>query len=152
MNRRLLVGLLLGLFLALLVVVVRASAETPREQRLRLENRRLRYRLSDYGRWVRALQAVIRRPSIERSHWLERAFTCIYRYERGRGGWSTQTGNGYYGGLQMDLSFQRAYGREYLRLGTADRWPASVQIAVGIAGWLERGFQPWPQTRRACGL
>jgi hypothetical protein len=53
----------------------------------------------------------------------------------------------------MDLSFQRAYGREYLRaFGLAHRWPASVQMAVAISGWIERGFQPWPNTARRCGL
>src|SRR5439155_1969022 len=33
---------------------------------------------------------------------LRDAFLCIHRYE---GGWSSNTGNGYYGGLQMDLGF-----------------------------------------------
>ena len=40
---------------------------------------------------------------------------CIYRFEHGRGGWATNTGNGYDGGLQFDASFQRAHGSEYLR-------------------------------------
>jgi len=84
------------------------------------------------------------------NHWLEDAFQCIHRYEAG---WGAQTGNGYYGGLQMDRSFMRAYGPEFLRaIGTANHWPRSVQITVAIRGYLERGFQPWPNTRRACGL
>ena len=84
------------------------------------------------------------------NHWLEDAFNCIHRYE---GGWGAATGNGYYGGLQMDYSFMRSYGPEYLRaIGTANHWPRSVQIAVGIRGYLARGFSPWPNTRRACGL
>ena len=53
----------------------------------------------------------------------------------------------------MDLDFQRAYGRDYLRyFGTADRWPMSVQVAVAIRGYISRGFTPWPNTRRMCGL
>jgi hypothetical protein len=83
-------------------------------------------------------------------HWIERAFLCIHEHE---GSWRAATGNGYYGGLQFDLSFQRAYGREYLAaFGTADRWPMSVQLAVAIKAWLSRGFGPWPNTRRPCGL
>ena len=148
--------LALAAFLIGALVIVRQTFPAPsptREERLALENRKLRNRLSDYGAWVRSLQATIRRPSPTRAHWLERAFTCLYRYERGRGGWQTNTGNGYFGGLQMDMSFQRAYGGRYLAaLGTADRWPVSVQIAVGVRGWIERGFGPWPNTRRACGL
>ena len=46
-------------------------------------------------------------------------------------GWRTRTGNGYYGGLQMDIGFQRAYGPELLRRkGTADRWTAVEQMWV----------------------
>jgi hypothetical protein len=37
---------------------------------------------------------------------------CIHRYE---GSWGAATGNGYYGGLQMDLSFQRSYAPKVLR-------------------------------------
>jgi hypothetical protein len=83
--------------------------------------------------------------------WLVNAFLCIHH---GEGSWSSNTGNGYYGGLQMDLQFQRTYGSWALaRYGTADRWPPSVQIAVAIRAYLSgRGFFPWPNTARACGL
>ena len=69
---------------------------------------------STYRGWLRdlwrkrALTAERRaaRPP-HRSAWM-----CIHRHERHPGqGWATHTGNGYYGGLQMDLSFQRSYGR-----------------------------------------
>jgi Transglycosylase-like domain len=87
------------------------------------------------------------------NHWLESAFQCIYRYERGPGGWGTATGNGYEGGLQFDRSFQRSHGADYLRaFGPAYNWPRSVQIAVAIDAWTTRGFGPWPTTRRSCGL
>jgi len=60
----------------------------------------------------------------------------------------------YYGGLQMDLSFQRRYGRDLLRRkGTADHWLPLEQIWVAEkARRSGRGFYPWPNTARACGL
>jgi hypothetical protein len=83
--------------------------------------------------------------------WLGDAFQCIHRFE---GAWDANTGNGYYGGLQMDLSFQSRYGARYLgRYGTADRWPVWAQLdAAARAYHAGRGFQPWPNTARACGL
>jgi hypothetical protein len=83
------------------------------------------------------------------------AWLCIHRYERHPGmGWATYTGNGFYGGLQMDISFQRAYGLELLRRkGTANRWTAIEQIWVAERAYRSgRGFWPWPNTARACGL
>jgi hypothetical protein len=83
--------------------------------------------------------------------WLAADFACIHRYE---GAWTSNTGNGYYGGLQMDLAFQRLYGAEYLaRYGTAERWPASAQLQAAVRAYASgRGFEPWPNTARACGL
>jgi len=82
---------------------------------------------------------------------LEQAFLCIHRYE---GAWSSNTGNGYYGGLQMDVSFQALYGGAYLRRwGTADRWPVWAQLDAAVHAYQSgRGFGPWPNTARACGL
>jgi hypothetical protein len=83
------------------------------------------------------------------------AWLCIHRYERHAAqGWSTRTGNGYYGGLQMDLGFQRRYARDLLRRkGTADRWTRLEQMWVAErAHRAGRGFWPWPNTARACGL
>jgi hypothetical protein len=83
------------------------------------------------------------------------AWLCIHRYERNpRQGWRTNTGNGYHGGLQMDISFQRAYGRDLLRRkGTANRWTALEQMWVAERAYRAgRGFYPWPNTARACGL
>jgi hypothetical protein len=97
----------------------------------------------------RRLNSVIHSTTLP-GHWLERAFLCIHA---GEGAWGSATGNGYYGGLQMDLSFQRSYGGWALRaFGTANRWPASVQVATAIQAWTSRGFYPWPNTARACGL
>jgi hypothetical protein len=74
---------------------------------------------------------------------------CIHRHE---GSW-TDPNAPYYGGLQMDLAFQRAHGPEYLRRwGTADRWPVWAQLRTAERARRTRGFHPWPNTARACGL
>jgi hypothetical protein len=85
------------------------------------------------------------------SAWLAQAFTCIHHYEAA---WNANTGNGYYGGLQMDMSFQSLYGGRYLqRYGTADQWPVWAQLEVAARAYSSgRGFWPWPNTARACGL
>lgn len=82
---------------------------------------------------------------------LLRAFLCIHHYE---GAWNANTGNGYYGGLQMDWGFMQAYGADFLRRwGSADNWPAWAQLeAAARALQSGRGFAPWPNTARICGL
>jgi hypothetical protein len=82
---------------------------------------------------------------------LSSAFLCIHRYE---GAWNANTGNGYYGGLQMDRRFQSLYGAEYMaKWGTADNWPAWAQLRAAVRAYRAgRGFYPWPNTARACGL
>jgi hypothetical protein len=114
-----------------------------------------------YRRWAlhlwqrRAATAVVavasHAPRRLASAALTGAFMCIHRYE---GSWTSNTGNGYYGGLQMDRGFMRRYGRDFLaRWGTADNWPAWAQIeAAARAHRSGRGFTPWPNTARACGL
>jgi hypothetical protein len=76
---------------------------------------------------------------------------CIHHYE---GKWTSNTGNGYYGGLQMDLRFQHTYGAAfYERWGTADTWPVWAQVEVARRAYAAgRGFTPWPNTARACGV
>jgi hypothetical protein len=78
------------------------------------------------------------------------AWRCIHRYE---GSW-TDAGGPYYGGLQMDLGFQRHYGGYLLATkGTADRWTPLEQMWVAARAYRSgRGFYPWPNTARACGL
>ena len=75
---------------------------------------------------------------------------CIHRLE---GAW-TDPNAPYYGGLQMDEDFMATYGAPFYRaLGTADRWPPFVQVAVALAAYYSgRGFYPWPNTARACGV
>jgi hypothetical protein len=78
------------------------------------------------------------------------AWLCIQRHE---GSWS-DGGAPYYGGLQMDISFQRAYGARLLRRkGTADNWTPLEQMWVAEKALRAgRGFYPWPNAARACGL
>jgi hypothetical protein len=79
-----------------------------------------------------------------------RDWSCIHRFE---GAW-TDPNAPYYGGLQMDLGFQRRYGRRLLaRKGTADHWTPLEQMWVAERALRSgRGFYPWPNTARYCGL
>jgi hypothetical protein len=79
-----------------------------------------------------------------------RAWLCIHRYE---GSW-TDGGAPFYGGLQMDYGFMARYGGVLLRTkGTADNWSPLEQIWVAErARSSGRGFYPWPNTARYCGL
>ena len=77
------------------------------------------------------------------------AWLCLHRHE---GSW-TDPGAPYYGGLQMDLAFQRAHGRRLLdRKGTADNWTPLEQMWVAEDAHRSRGFGPWPNTRRYCRI
>ena len=84
------------------------------------------------------------------THWLERAFLCIHSKE---GPWTIHNPP-YDGGLQMDSSFQNSYGDWAIRaFGSAGNWPISVQLSVAIRAYYSgRGFHPWPNTAKACGL
>ncbi|MFL5946448.1 MAG: hypothetical protein ACJ74D_06120 [Gaiellaceae bacterium] len=75
---------------------------------------------------------------------------CIHRYE---GAWRDPNPP-YYGGLQMDVQFQRTYGGPiYRRKGTADHWtPLEQMWTAERAHRSGRGFYPWPNTARFCGL
>ena len=108
---------------------------------------------SAYRQWVlrlwryratRVWHRVVRVP--HKAQWL-----CIHR---GEGRWTANTGNSYYGGLQMDLAFQRSYGDYLFHLkGTANRWSPYEQMWVAERAFQSgRGFFPWPNTARACGL
>ena len=104
--------------------------------RLRYLERRWRHRA--HAAWWRATHP----PSMQ--SWL-----CIHRYE---GSWA-DSGSPSWGGLQMDLSFQQTYGGWLLRhKGTADHWSPLEQIWVAVRASHSRGFSPWPNTARDCGL
>jgi hypothetical protein len=78
------------------------------------------------------------------------AWMCIHSYE---GSW-TDGGSPYWGGLQMDLTFQQTYGSGFMRRwGTADHWPVWAQIAAARkARDSGRGYTPWSHTAHLCGL
>jgi hypothetical protein len=107
----------------------------------------------EYRLWVRNLwrrrALKVRRLALNPPH--KQQWLCIHRYE---GHWRENSGNGYYGGLQMDISFQRHYGAWLLRKkGTADRWSPIEQMWIAErAHRTGHGFYPWPNTARFCGL
>jgi hypothetical protein len=80
-----------------------------------------------------------------RQQWL-----CIHHYE---GAWRDPNPP-YYGGLQMDVQFQRTYGGAiYRKKGTADHWtPLEQMWTAERAHRSGRCFYPWPNTARYCGL
>ena len=111
-----------------------------------------RSRDPDYREWAlrlwkkRAVQARRQAQNPPR----ERAWLCIQRHE---GSWR-DPGAPYYGGLQMDLGFQRTYGADLLRRkGTSNNWSPLEQMWVAERAYRSgRGFYPWPNTARYCGL
>lgn len=76
---------------------------------------------------------------------------CIHEHE---GAWNANTGNGYYGGLQMTLAFQAAHGPSFLRRwGTANNWPVWAQLQAAEDAWNDDGqsYREWG-TAGVCGL
>lgn len=97
---------------------------------------------------LRRIRALIRRQTVQSIPHL-REWLCIHQYE---GAW-TDPDAPYYGGLQMDREFQRTYGLDFYRAkGTADHWTPREQMLVAERAWKTRGFWPWPNTARRCGL
>jgi hypothetical protein len=68
-----------------------------------------------------------------------------------RGIWSINTGNGYYGGLQEDMTFWRNHGglKYASRPDLASR---EAQIAVAVTGQAVQGWGAWPTCSRILGL
>jgi hypothetical protein len=97
--------------------------------------------------WVRAAARAYAKASHppHRSAWL-----CIHRYE---GSWR-DSGDPYWGGLQMDRGFMSGYAPRYLlRRGFANRWSPLEQMWVAERAFRSgRGFYAWPNTARFCGL
>jgi hypothetical protein len=92
---------------------------------------------------ARSVRRLAARPP-HRQGWL-----CIHRYE---GSWR-DAGDPYWGGLQMDRSFMRHYApRLLLRRGWANRWTPLEQMWVAEHAHRGRGYTPWPNTARYCGL
>jgi hypothetical protein len=104
-----------------------------------------------YRRWVAGLwlhRAIVARNQAYRPPH-KAQWQCIHHYE---GSW-TDPNAPYYGGLQMDVEFQRTYGLDlYRSKGTADHWTALEQMWVAERAFRTRGYWPWPNTARYCGL
>lgn len=66
-------------------------------------------------------------------------------------GWHCNTGNGYWGGLQMDMPFWETWGGlEFApRPDLASR---EQQIVVAERARSQRGYHPWPTCARRLGL
>jgi len=138
--------------------IVARRDETWRWQRVMLRprtpfnNSARRVQSLRYRKWVSVLwhrrAVAAKRKALNPPH--KAQWLCIHRYE---GSW-TDSGGPYYGGLQMDISFQQSYGWHLLRLkGTADHWTPLEQMWVAERAYRSgRGFYPWPNTARACGL
>jgi hypothetical protein len=121
----------------------------------RTMGRKLTRRLEDPPADVQAKIAVWQRVALKTRRRAQnpphrRQWLCIHRFE---GAWNDPNPP-YYGGLQMDLSFQRAYGGGLLsRKGTANHWtPLEQMWTAERAHGAGRGFFPWPNTARYCGL
>lgn len=86
-------------------------------------------------------------PAIpHKSGWL-----CIHRYE---GSW-TDSDDPYWGGLQMNRGFMETYGSDMIARfhGYANVWPVWAQMVVAERAYASgRGYGPWPNTARSCGL
>jgi hypothetical protein len=95
------------------------------------------------GRAIRASRRAHKPP--HRSQW-----QCLQRHE---GPWR-DAHDPYWGGLQMDRTFMRRYAPRYLlRRGWANRWTPLEQMWVAERALRAgRGFYPWPNTARMCGL
>lgn len=104
-----------------------------------------------YHNWVRLLWKKRHREA--KIQWRnpphKKAWLCIHKYE---GSW-TDPNPPYYGGLQMDIEFQRTYGIDLYRAkGTADHWTPLEQMWIAERARVTRGFWPWPNTARYCHL
>jgi hypothetical protein len=80
----------------------------------------------------------------------KRGWLCIHRYE---GAWG-DSGDPYWGGLQMDRGFMEFYAPKHLLArGWADNWSPLDQMWVAERAYRSgRGYYAWPNTARSCGL
>jgi hypothetical protein len=105
----------------------------------------------EYRRWVLKQWRQRARRARTEAHSPPHAdgWRCIHAFE---GAWNDPDAP-YFGGLQMDLTFQRTYGGDLLRRkGTADKWTPLEQMWVAERAYRYRGFRPWPNTARLCHL
>ena len=77
----------------------------------------------------------------------ESAWDRLAQCESG-GNWNTNTGNGYYGGIQFNPSTWRAYGGS----GLPHQASKAQQIAVAERTLAAQGWNAWPSCSRKMGL
>jgi hypothetical protein len=157
--------------------ILKVNAPTPGGKIIQLENRvyhdesvikhRVKVKLVKDGEWSQIVKFQINRYELYEhrkdlkvakpllAHYRslignESAWKCIHSHEAS---W-TDTGDPYWGGLQMDRQFMRTYGYWlYTHIGTADKWNKYDQMIVAEkARRSGRGYYPWPNTARYCGL
>ena len=75
------------------------------------------------------------------------AWDALAQCESG-GNWAINTGNGYYGGLQFNLTTWRAYGGT----GTPNTASKAEQIAVAERTLAAQGWNAWPACSRKMGV
>ena len=78
----------------------------------------------------------------------ESAWDRLAQCESG-GNWSTNTGNGYYGGIQFNATTWRAFGGGS---GLAHQASREQQIAVAERVLAKQGWNAWPACSRKLGL
>lgn len=122
----------------------------------KLDRARIAQELKRLHKMVHKYQINFDKSGIDYHSPREAIWICIHEHE---GAWNSNTGNGYFGGLQMDRGFMSTYGGEFLQqYGTANKWPWRTQIMVadraynGYGRYKGRGFGPWPNTRLRCGV
>lgn len=105
-------------------------------------------------RWLKNWLVKISTPVLAIPH--KKGWLCIHRFE---GSW-TDSGDPYWGGLQMDKSFMMTYAPSWLlKKGWANSWTPTEQMYVAERAYRApashgriRGYTPWPNTARYCGL
>jgi len=65
--------------------------------------------------------------------------------------WSRNSGNGYFGGVQQDMTFWRRYGG-LAYAARPDLASRGAQIAVAQRGLAVQGWAAWPSCSRQLGL
>lgn len=95
----------------------------------------------------RAVEAQRSQPATSSSGSGSGVWNTIAQCESG-GNWATNTGNGYYGGLQFSLSTWQAHGG----VGMPHEQSASAQIAVAERVKASQGWGAWPACSSKAGL
>jgi len=94
---------------------------------------------------VEIVPTVVARPVLVRAVW-DRLAQC-----ESSGIWSRNSGNGYYGGLQEDMTFWRRYGG-LAYASRPDLASREAQVVVAERGLAVQGWGAWPACSRYLGL